>query len=227
MELPSHLEHPLHRLHHDRHDGRVGPSDGHLPDARHVLGPSDKLWDGTVPFTRYADHIARVNGGSNPAPSLPTSPSAGAPTSSPPATPTPAPTITSIDNAVRGTGLHRFSFSDGWSSCTSCGNGRLFRGTTSWSSTAGRTVTIRFTGTQIRLYGERDPRHGIGEVFLDGTRKARLDYYAASRAENRLMWRSAILPAGTHTLTLRVTGQKNRSSAGHIVPLDRVAVSTG
>ena len=177
---------------------------------------SDKLWDGTVPFSRYADAIQGVNGGNNPVPALP-----GPVIVTPPVT---VGDYTGVDDAAVGDGQERFAFSSGWSHCKACGNGRLFRGTTSWSSTEDSYVTIRFTGTRISLYGEADVHHGIGAASIDSGIESRIDYYLSKRVEDKRVWTSPILSNTTHTLRLRVTGDRNVASLGTDIPVDRVVI---
>ncbi len=187
----------------------------------------DKLWDGTLPFSLYAARIA----GTGPVPASP----APTPTPTPAPTPTPTPTptappvaqpvLTSIDDSVAGATAGRFGYSAGWQHCSGCGAG-LYHATTSWSSTANATVRLSFTGTGIRLFGERDPRHGKAQVLLDGAPVATLDYYAPTRAENQAVWSRSGLSRGAHVLVLRVTGTRNPRSSSTIVPLDRVQITS-
>ncbi|HWS84046.1 MAG TPA: protein kinase [Ktedonobacteraceae bacterium] len=147
-------------------------------------------------------------------------------------TPTPIPTpvmlrITAIDDSVQGTGLNQFNYvGSGWQHCQPCQdpNGFLYDNSNSWDNTSHNYVTLTFTGVQIKLYGVLDPSHGIGAVSVDGGNETMIDYYAASRAGDQLMWTSPMLPAGTHTFKLRVTGTKNPSSSDTAVTVDRVDI---
>src|SRR5258706_2291344 len=67
---------------------------------------------------------------------------------------------TSIDDSTQGSAENQFGYSGtGWQHCSNCGDS-LFNTTKSWSSTAGDSVTITFSGTQlIRFFGELKP-HG-------------------------------------------------------------------
>jgi O-glycosyl hydrolase len=135
---------------------------------------------------------------------------------------------TQVDDAVQGTGPNQFDYSgSGWQHCSgsACGDPQdLYAGTTSWSGNAGDTVTFRFDGVQARLYGVRDSNGGIGDVSVDGGPSTEVDFYAHSRAGNALMWQSPLLPSGSHTITLRVSGTKNPQSSGYLIALDRAEV---
>jgi len=135
-------------------------------------------------------------------------------------------TITTVDDSVQGTGTNQFNYQgSGWQHCTNCG-ADLFNGTNSWNNVTGQTVTVGFSGRQITFFGVRDPQHGIGAVSIDGGPETTIDFFAATRAGNVAMFTSAMLPAGTHTFRLRVTGTKNASSSNTFVVPDRVDILT-
>jgi hypothetical protein len=83
-------------------------------------------------------------------------------------------------------------------------------------------MTFSFTGTQIYFYGVKDPRYGIGMISVDGGAEATVDFYAATRAGDQLMWTSPAMASGNHQLKLRATGTKNASSTDTTITVDRV-----
>ncbi len=109
------------------------------------------------------------------------------------------------------------TFTGTWQTCANCG-ADLYAGTNTWSNVADSLATFTFTGTRISLYGVRDPRHGTGEVSIDGGAVSTVDFFNATRQGNQLLWTSPVLPAGTHTFRLRVTGN------AFVVP-DRIDVT--
>jgi beta-galactosidase len=129
---------------------------------------------------------------------------------------TPTAGVTTVDDRSP-----QFVYAGAWQSCTNCGSD-LYAGTNSWDNTTNDTVTITFVGTQLRFYGVRDPRHGIGAVSIDGGAESSVDFYAATRAGNTLLWTSPVLASGTHTFRLRVTGTSNPSATNTWVVPDRV-----
>jgi len=131
--------------------------------------------------------------------------------------------VVSVDDRVTGTGQNQFNYTGAWQSCTNCG-ADLFAGTNSWDNTANDQVTVAFTGTQIRFYGVRDPRHGIGMVSIDGGAETAVDFFNATRQGNSLLWTSPVLAAGAHTFRLRVTGTGNPSATNTWVVPDRVDI---
>ena len=130
---------------------------------------------------------------------------------------------TTVDDRTTGTGLNQFNYAGTWQSCTNCGS-ELYAGTNSWDNVAGDSVTVTFTGTQIRFYGVRDPRHGIGMVSIDGGPESPVDFYNSTRQGNVLLWTSPTLAAGTHTFKLRVTATANPNATGTWVVPDRVDI---
>ena len=129
-----------------------------------------------------------------------------------------------IDDAVQGSGPEQFNFvGTSWQHCTGCGAG-LYGQSNSWDNTVNDYVTIEFIGTKIDFYGVKDPGHGIGAVSIDGGSETNIDFYAAARVGNQLMWTSPVFTAGNHVFKLRVTGNKNTSSTNTWVVPDRVDI---
>lgn len=81
---------------------------------------------------------------------------------------------------------------------------------------AGATARLGFRGTRVTLVGRKLPRGGRMRVTVDGqSRVVRLRGRAAARS---VLWTSARLAAGEHTLRVRTLG-------GGLVELDAVAPS--
>ncbi|GCE09884.1 hypothetical protein KDAU_72130 [Dictyobacter aurantiacus] len=135
--------------------------------------------------------------------------------------------VTEVDDSVQGTGINQFNYSANWGHCTGgCGNDTsgLYNGSNSWSGTAGATASVQFNGSRIRLFGVKDSNEGIATVSIDGGTAREVDFYAAQRAGNQLMWESPQLSSGTHTLKITVTGRKNPQSSNVWPALDRVEI---
>jgi hypothetical protein len=133
-----------------------------------------------------------------------------------------AQTVTTVDDAVQGTGLNQINYNGaGWSHITGTVIPNAFDGTVSNDSTTNQFATITFTGTQIKFYaGERSNR-GIAAVSIDGGTETNVDLYSATDAGDVLVYTSPVLTAGTHTLKIRVTGTHDAKSSGTIVSIDR------
>jgi hypothetical protein len=49
-----------------------------------------------------------------------------------------------------------------------------------------------------------------------------VDFYSATRQDQKLLWTSPVLSAGSHSLKVTVSGRKNASSSGYVITADRV-----
>jgi lysophospholipase L1-like esterase len=96
-----------------------------------------------------------------------------------------------------------------------------------WSNVRDAYYQLQFTGTQAKVYGGRAPMHGIAAISVDGGAETSVDTYAATRADNVLLWSSPTLGAGTHTLKVRVTGSRNPSAWNNYISADRVDIVGG
>ncbi len=128
----------------------------------------------------------------------------------------------SVDDAATGTTAISYHGSN-WRHCTGCSAGAaLYGGSNSWDSTAGDTAVLTFTGTAVAYSAVRDSVHGIAEVSVDGGPVVKVDLYSPTRKGDATVWSSGPLAAGSHTLTIRVTGTRNPSSKGAFVTIDRL-----
>ena len=92
------------------------------------------------------------------------------------------------------------------------------------SNTPGAQATFTFTGTGISWIGVRGPQTGIARVFLDGALAAEIDTYAPTEGIQHTDFTRRGLAAGTHTLTIQVTG-KNPASTNFWVLVDAFDVT--
>lgn len=131
--------------------------------------------------------------------------------------------VTVIDDAKTGKGDGQFDYGSGWSTSTGLDTSRWQDGTEHWTNGTS-SFTLRFTGTAVRLFGVTAPGHGIAAVSIDGGPEVLADSYAATRSYKQLLFESPTLADGTHTLTYRVTGDKNAASTGIGVSIDAAEV---
>jgi len=91
-------------------------------------------------------------------------------------------------------------------------------GATAESNTVGAQATITFTGTGIRWIGARGPQTGIARVLLDGNVVAdSIDTFAQTEGPQHADFFASGLAAGTHTLTIQVTGKNPISTDAWIL----------
>jgi hypothetical protein len=96
-----------------------------------------------------------------------------------------------------------------------------------WSNLANAYYKLQFTGSQVKVYGSRAAWHGIAAMSVDGGAETSVDTYAATRADNVLLWSSPTLGPGLHTLKVRVTGTKDPSAWNTYITADRVDIVGG
>lgn len=135
-----------------------------------------------------------------------------------------ADTVTTIDEAVLGTGLGQFEYSTGWGVSTNLNTAQYVGGTEHWTNPGTPTVTFRFSGTGVRILGVKAANHGIYGVSVDGGPESLVDGYASARTYKAVLFESAALTDGQHTVTFRVTGTKNAASTGTGASLDAAEV---
>ncbi|SDX37931.1 CBM35 domain-containing protein [Paenibacillus sp. CF384] len=145
------------------------------------------------------------------------------PTPQPP-TPPPVLGMVTIDDAETGTGELKYEFVGTWNSSA---NDKAYMETDHYNNKADDYYQVKFTGTHIRVYGEKNNGFGIAAVSIDGGPETLVDTYSATRSVNTLLFSSEMLSLGSHTLKVRLTGEKNASSGGNWVTADRVVVTTG
>jgi uncharacterized protein YjdB len=135
--------------------------------------------------------------------------------------------VVQVDNAVQGTGNNQFNFSGtGWVHGVSTGDPYL-NNTLSYSNVANNSATVSFVGTKVEFYAAKAAHHGIVAVSIDNGPETNVDFYSATRQNFAMVFASAGLSPGQHTIKIRVTGTKNPAATGAYAILDYVAIHTG
>lgn len=132
--------------------------------------------------------------------------------------------VTTVDGNVKGTGQNQFNYTAGWGTTT--GVADMYANTANWASGSSDTATFAFTGTKVELHTVKDTDQGRYTVSVDGGGATTVDGYAATRNATGITWASAILAAGSHTVTIKPTATKNAASSGFSVAIDRIDVTT-
>ena len=128
-------------------------------------------------------------------------------------------TITAVVNdSTLGSADNQFEYVGKWTHGAGGNNAACQAEDCSWSNTGDDTMKIRFFGTRVRLYGKRAAHHGTGMVSVDDGEESEAVFRAAGNEYKVLVYESPVLPAGLHTLKLRVTD-------GYSVP-DYVEIDT-
>ncbi len=97
-------------------------------------------------------------------------------------------------------------------------------GQISQANATGATLSVPFTGEQIVLVSDKDPYRGIAEIIIDGVSRGTVDLYKDTTVNQVEVYKSPILSAGAHTITIRVTGTKNPAARANFVRVDRFKV---
>lgn len=82
------------------------------------------------------------------------------------------------------------------------------------------SITATFTGSMVEVVTDKDPYRGRFEVWVDGVYKGDADCYAPVSSYEQIVWRSATLAPGNHTITVKVKGTKDPASRGTWVRID-------
>jgi hypothetical protein len=98
-----------------------------------------------------------------------------------------------------------------------------FGGSTSSTTVAGSTATYTFTGSYVAWVTEKDPTHGQAVVSIDGVATPLIDNYNAGSLPRRVMYVRA-LPAGVHTIEVKVLATKAAAATGTRTDIDTFIV---
>ena len=99
-------------------------------------------------------------------------------------------------------------------------------GTIADSGVAGAQATFSFTGTAVSWIGCRKLTTGIANVYLDGMFVEQIDTFASpTEGYQHTIFTASGLAAGTHTLTIEVTGQHNPATSTAYIVVDAFDVS--
>jgi Glycosyl hydrolases family 39 len=137
----------------------------------------------------------------------------------------PVQSTVTVDGADTAAGdADHFSYGANWG--VTNGVGDMYDGTADWSYTAGAQAAFHFTGSKVALHAVRDVDQGRMSLSLDGGAPVTVDDYAASRNASGVVWTSAQLASGSHTLTITNTGDRNSASSGTNIAVDSADVWT-
>ena len=125
------------------------------------------------------------------------------------------------DNTI-GAANNQFSYTGTWNYSGTDSN--AFQSDTHWTNVPGSRYQFVFSGTKIEVFATRGTANGIMAVSIDGGPETLADTFATIRQDQVLLFTSPTLTAGSHTLAVRVTGQKNAYATSSYVQADKVVV---
>lgn len=133
----------------------------------------------------------------------------------------------SVNDNTTGSGSNQFNYSGSWDYWGPPNyQANAYENDNHWSGNEGDYYTLTFNGTQALVYASRDIWDGYAGFSVDGGSETDVDLYSPGRVDNTFLWATPLLSSGTHTIKVRVTGNRDSSSQGTIVPADRIDVST-
>jgi len=123
--------------------------------------------------------------------------------------------------AIQDSDTAAISYTGIWANVT---NASMFGTTGKYSSTAGHSALVTFSGTNIGWVTRKSNTGGKAEIWLDGVKLTTIDLYSATLRQRQMVFVRNGLAPGTHTLEVRVLGTKSTGSAGTRVDVDAFIV---
>ncbi len=111
------------------------------------------------------------------------------------------------DTAGEGTGQNQISYStSGWTLAPGNANDPRFQQNDHYASASGAFYELKFVGVKVEVYATVASHHGTAKASIDGGTEFTINFKAAQRGEQVLVWSSAKLPNKEHTLKVTATG---------------------
>jgi hypothetical protein len=130
--------------------------------------------------------------------------------------PTPVGSTAALNDSSVGTGTNQFEYVGEWYYYN---DGREYHGDGHVNFSQGDYFRIRFSGSQITIYGYVSPDGGTAGISIDGGPETPATFFAPVRAWQQVIWSSPALSAGAHVVRVRNT------SPGLAIEADRADVS--
>lgn len=99
-------------------------------------------------------------------------------------------------------------------------------GTAVYSSNAGSTLELPFTGNSVKIVAVKAANRGLFDVYIDGKFDKTVNTYASRTQYKSVVYEKTGLPSGAHKIKIVVKGQKASASSGTAVYLDAFSIST-
>ena len=139
--------------------------------------------------------------------------------------PTEHASVDAVDDVTPGPGptpdQEKFTFSAGW---WTAADPTDFRGTDHRSLATNATATMKYTGTNLRYWWSAAPNRGVAAISVDGGPETLINQYSPAPTGRLLSWTSPQLGNTTHTVTIRVTGQKAPSATADLISVDKIDI---
>ena len=110
------------------------------------------------------------------------------------------------DNRDIGTKTNQIRYSGTWNLAPGNANDPRFLNNDHYADQAGAFFEVKFVGVKIDVFATVASHHGTGNATIDGGTKYTINYKAAQRGEQKLVWSSPLLPNREHILRVTVAG---------------------
>lgn len=105
-----------------------------------------------------------------------------------------------------GTSTNQIRYSGNWTLAPGNANDPRFLNNDHYSDSSGAYFEVTFVGVKIDVFGTVASHHGTASAVIDGGTRYVVNYKAAQRGEQKLIWSSPLLPNRVHTLRISVLG---------------------
>ena len=129
-----------------------------------------------------------------------------------------------VNDHTQGDGEFQFHYSGVWTPST---DAACYQGDNYWSNTKDAYLTFKFTGTSVKYYSTKAGNIGMAAFSIDDGEEQLVDLYQANKADQQLAYEAGGLTPGSHTLKVRVTGEKNTVASDCCVVADKIEVFDG
>lgn len=123
------------------------------------------------------------------------------------------------DQADIGTGLNQIKYNGAWNLAPGNASDPRFKNNDHYTDVKGTSFEVRFVGIKIDVFATVASHHGSAIGSIDGGTEYVLNYKAAQRGEQVLIWSSPLLQNREHVLKVTVAGDG-------VVTADRFDIET-
>jgi mannan endo-1,4-beta-mannosidase len=100
-----------------------------------------------------------------------------------------------------------------------------FGGSDHYTYANGAKASMTFSGNKVQIYSAKASHHGTADVLIDGKKVGSINQFSWQRLDNQLVFASATLGTGNHTLTIVNTTPVNSNPWDGVIALDRIVVT--
>ena len=103
---------------------------------------------------------------------------------------------------------------------TTTASSEAYGGSGRYADSSTAQVSLSFTGTHVAWVSATCPECGKASVYVDNVFVTTVDLYSATLDARKVVFSQSFAGSGSHTLEIRVLGQKNAAASSTDVPID-------